>query len=56
MGLAWRSTPVGKMNANLPFFKQMALKEFTQKFDITSKISKIKYVYHSPILTIVKEL
>jgi putative transposase len=31
MGLAWQSTPGGKMNANLPFFKQMALKEFTQK-------------------------
>lgn len=31
MELAWRSTPVGKVNANLPFFKQMALNEFTHK-------------------------
>lgn len=31
MELAWRSNPIGKVNANLPFFKEMALKEFTQK-------------------------
>jgi len=31
MELAWQSTPVGKVNANLPFFQEMALKEFTQK-------------------------
>lgn len=30
MELAWRSNPVGKVNANLPFFKQIAEKEFTQ--------------------------
>lgn len=30
MELAWRSTPIGKVNANLPFFREMALKEFTQ--------------------------
>ena len=30
MELAWRATPVGKVNANLPFFKQIAQKEFTQ--------------------------
>ncbi len=31
MELAWQSTPVGKVNANLPFFHEMALREFTQK-------------------------
>ena len=31
MELAWRTAPVGKMNDNLPFFKQIAEKEFTQK-------------------------
>jgi putative transposase len=31
MELAWRSTPIGKVNANLPFYKQIAEKEFTQK-------------------------
>lgn len=30
MELAWRTAPVGKVNANLPFFKQIAEKEFTQ--------------------------
>ena len=30
MELAWRSTPLGKVNANLPFFQQIAEKEFTQ--------------------------
>jgi len=30
MELAWRATPVGKVNDNLPFFKQIAEKEFTQ--------------------------
>lgn len=30
MELAWRATPVGKVNANLPFFRQIAEKEFTQ--------------------------
>lgn len=28
--LNWRSNPVGKVGANLPFFKQIAQKEFTQ--------------------------
>jgi len=31
MELAWQSAPVGKVNANLPFFHEMALREFTQK-------------------------
>ena len=31
MELAWRTAPVGKVNDNLPFFKQIAEKEFTQK-------------------------
>lgn len=31
MELAWRSTPIGKVNANLPFYKQIVEKEFTQK-------------------------
>lgn len=30
MELAWRTAPVGKVNDNLPFFKQIAEKEFTQ--------------------------
>ncbi len=29
MELAWRTAPVGKVNDNLPFFKQIAEKEFT---------------------------
>jgi putative transposase len=29
--LHWRANPVGKVNANLPFFKEIAQKEFTQK-------------------------
>ena len=28
--LHWRANPVGKVNANLPFFKEIAQKEFTQ--------------------------
>ena len=28
--LHWRANPVGKVNANLPFFKEVAQKEFTQ--------------------------
>ncbi len=28
--LHWRSTPVGKVRANLPFFKEIAQREFTQ--------------------------
>lgn len=31
MELAWRTAPVGKVNDNLPFFRQIAEKEFTQK-------------------------
>jgi len=30
MELAWRTAPVGKVNDNLPFFKRIAEKEFTQ--------------------------
>lgn len=30
MELAWRTNPVGKVNANLPFFKQIKEREFTQ--------------------------
>lgn len=30
MELAWRTAPVGKVNDNLPFFKQISEKEFTQ--------------------------
>ena len=30
MELHWRSNPVGKVNANLPFFKKLLEKEFTQ--------------------------
>ncbi len=30
MELVWRTAPVGKVNDNLPFFKQIAEKEFTQ--------------------------
>jgi len=30
MELAWRTAPVGKVNDNIPFFKQIAEKEFTQ--------------------------
>lgn len=30
MELAWRTAPGGKVNDNLPFFKQLAEKEFTQ--------------------------
>jgi transposase-like protein len=30
MELAWRTAPVGKVNDNLPFFRQIADKEFTQ--------------------------
>lgn len=30
MELAWRANPVGKVNANLPFFKQIKEREFTQ--------------------------
>lgn len=30
MELAWRTAPAGKVNDNLPFFKQIAEKEFTQ--------------------------
>jgi putative transposase len=29
--LHWRGNPVGKVNANLPFFKEIAQNEFTQK-------------------------
>jgi len=29
--LHWRTNPLGKVNANLPFFKEIAQKEFTQK-------------------------
>ncbi len=38
MELAWRTTPIGKMNANLPFYKQIAEKEFTQKLDSTQNV------------------
>lgn len=31
MELAWRTAPIGKVNANLPFFRQITEKEFTQK-------------------------
>jgi len=31
MELHWRSNPVGKVHNNLPFFKEWAYKEFTQK-------------------------
>ena len=31
MELHWRSNPVGKVNANLPFFRKLIEKEFTQK-------------------------
>ncbi len=31
MELHWRSTPIGKVNANLPFYKEILEKEFTQK-------------------------
>ena len=30
MELTWRMAPVGKVNDKLPFFKQIAEKEFTQ--------------------------
>lgn len=30
MELVWRANPVGKVNANLPFFKQIKEREFTQ--------------------------
>jgi len=29
--LHWRANPVRKVDANLPFFKEIAQKEFTQK-------------------------
>ena len=35
--LHWRTNPVGKVNANLPFFREIAQKEFTQKLDSTEK-------------------
>jgi len=31
MELHWRSTPVGKVRKNLPFFQEMAYKQFTQE-------------------------
>ena len=31
MELHWKSTPIGKANANLPFYKGILEKEFTQK-------------------------
>jgi hypothetical protein len=30
MGLYWRANPGGRVRENLPFFKQIAQKEFTQ--------------------------
>ena len=35
--LHWRANPVGKMNANLPFFKEIAQKELHKKLDSTEK-------------------
>ena len=31
MELHWKSSPIGKVNANLPFYKEILEKEFTQK-------------------------
>ena len=31
MELHWRSSPVGKVHNNLPFFRELAYKKFTQK-------------------------
>jgi len=31
MELSWRSNPVGKVLKNLPFFKELAYENFTQK-------------------------
>ncbi|MGR3317077.1 MAG: IS256 family transposase, partial [Candidatus Anammoxibacter sp.] len=31
MELHWRSAPVGKVNANLPFYSKLLEREFTQK-------------------------
>jgi putative transposase len=31
MELHWRSNPVGKVRNNLPFFKELAYRKFTQK-------------------------
>jgi len=31
MEMHWRSSPIGKVHSNLPFFNQLAYEHFTQK-------------------------
>jgi len=49
MEMHWRSSPVGKVRKNLPFFKELAYEYFTQKKLDTAQIFNMLWIVKSLI-------